>query len=501
MPLNGENSQTSHQTPDITITPIDEAFVRINADGGTFREIVDYFTFKVPGAEFMPGFRNKIWDGKIRLLNGINKTLPKGLVPYVLKFADSRQYLVDVHQDLIYHDEFSIVEADSHIRKLNLKLEPRDYQLKAFVHAIRTRRALLLSPTASGKSLIAYLISTYYLNHTKGKVLIIVPTVSLVHQMAKDFIDYGMPDMMINGIMAGVDKNAIKPITVSTWQSIHKLPKSWYKHFDCVIGDEAHLFKSKSLTDIMNKMVDVKYRFGLTGTLDGAQTHKLVLEGLFGPVKQVVKTNELIESGSLSPFKIKIITLRYDEEIRKQYCNALYQEEMEFIHAHEKRNKFIRNLALSLKGNTLVLFKLVDKHGKILYNDIQDKAEGARHIFFVHGGTDAETREEIRALTENEKDAIIVASYGTFSTGINIRNLHNIVFASPSKSRIRNLQSIGRGLRKSEKKEQAVLYDIADDLSYKKSKNHSLKHLFLRVKMYKEEQFQYKVYQVDFKDE
>jgi superfamily II DNA or RNA helicase len=498
MPLSGENSQTLHQMSDIVIEPIDEAFVRVRADGGTFREVVDYFTFEVPGARFMPAYRNKIWDGKIRLLNGINKTLPKGLVPYVSKFAESRQYEVEIHEDLQHDDEFSVAEAEEHIRKLKLKLEPRDYQIKAFVHAIRKRRALLLSPTASGKSLIAYLISTYYLQAI-DRVLIIVPTVSLVHQMAKDFIDYGMPDSLISGIMAGVDKNALKPITVSTWQSIHKLPKSWFANFGCVIGDEAHLFKSKSLSDIMNKMVDVRYRFGLTGTLDGAQTHKLVLEGLFGPVKQVVKTNELIESGSLSPFKIKILSLRYDLETRKTYCNALYQEEMEFIHAHEKRNKFIRNLTISLRGNTLVLFKLVDKHGKVLSNDTQENVEGSRHVFFVHGGTDADTREQIREITENEKDAIIVASYGTFSTGINIRNLHNIIFASPSKSRVRNLQSIGRGLRKSEKKEQAVLYDISDDLSYKKKKNHSLKHLFIRVKMYKEEQFEYKIYQVDFK--
>jgi len=499
MPSSGENSQTSPQTFDITIEPIDEAFVRVRADGGTFREVVDYFTFEVPGARFMPAYRNKIWDGKIRLLNGINKTLPKGLVPYVAKFAESREYTIDIHTDLLYDDEFSVSEAEEHISKLKLKLEPRDYQIKAFVHAIRKRRALLLSPTASGKSLIAYLISTYYLQAV-DRILIIVPTVSLVHQMAKDFIDYGMPDSMIGGIMAGVDKNSVKPITVSTWQSIHKLPKAWFQNFGCVIGDEAHLFKSKSLSDIMNKMIDVRYRFGLTGTLDGAQTHKLVLEGLFGPVKQVVKTNELIESGSLSPFKIKILSLRYDIETRKQYCNALYQEEMEYIHANEKRNKFIRNLTISLKGNTLVLFKLVDKHGKILYNDIQENVEGGRHVFFVHGGTDADTREEIRAITENEKDAIIVASYGTFSTGINIRNLHNIVFASPSKSRVRNLQSIGRGLRKSEHKEQAVLYDIADDLSYKKKKNHSLKHLFVRLKMYQEEQFEFKTYKVDFNE-
>jgi superfamily II DNA or RNA helicase len=204
----------------------------------------------------MPAYRNKIWDGKIRLLNGMNKTLPKGLVPYVAKFAESREYEIDIHTDLLHDDEFSVSEAEEHIDKLKLKLEPRDYQIKAFVHAIRKRRALLLSPTASGKSLIAYLISTYYLQAV-DRILIIVPTVSLVHQMAKDFIDYGMPDSMISGIMAGVDKNAVKPITVSTWQSIHKLPKSWFTHFGCVIGDEAHLFKSKSLSDIMNKMIDV----------------------------------------------------------------------------------------------------------------------------------------------------------------------------------------------------------------------------------------------------
>lgn len=498
MRLNGENLQNSHKT-DITVEPIDEAFVRVRAEGGTFRELVDYFTFEIPGARFMPAYRNKMWDGKIRLLNNINKTLPKGLLQYIAKFSESRKYTISFHDDLVYDDEFSIAEAEEYIQKLNLKLKPRDYQIKAFVHAIRKRRALLLSPTASGKSLIAYLISTYYLQAV-DRILIIVPTVSLVHQMVKDFIDYGMPDSMLKGIMAGVDKSTVKPVTVTTWQSIHKMPKSWFQHFGCVIGDEAHLFKSKSLTNIMNKMVDVEYRFGLTGTLDGAQTHKLVLEGLFGPVKQVVKTKELIEKGSLSPFKIKVIALRYDIETRKNYSNSLYQDEMEFIHSHDKRNKFIRNLALSLKGNSLVLFKLVDKHGKILYNDIQEHAKNGRHIFFVHGGTDADTREKIREITENEKDAIIVASYGTFSTGINIRNLHNIVFASPSKSRVRNLQSIGRGLRKSEHKEQAVLYDIADDLSYKKKKNHSLRHLSVRLKMYQEEMFEFKTYKVDFNE-
>ena len=163
---------------------------------------------------------------------------------------------------------------------------------------------------------------------------------------------------------------------------------------------------------------------------------------------------------------------------------------------NEKRNNFIRDMALSLKGNTLVLFQFVDNHGKYLHS-ILEKKNPDRKIFFVHGGTDVETREQIRKITEKEKDAIIVASYGTFSTGISIRKLHNIIFASPSKSRIRVLQSIGRQLRKSDDKKTAHLYDIGDDLSWKSYKNHTLRHFIERIKIYKSEQF--KVRQVNIK--
>ena len=163
------------------------------------------------------------------------------------------------------------------------------------------------------------------------------------------------------------------------------------------------------------------------------------------------------------------------------------------------RNEFIKNLALSLKGNSLILFQFVEKHGKDLHNIIQEQAKG-RHVFFVYGGTDVEVRESIRAITEKEKDAIIVASYGTFSTGVNIRNLHNIIFASPSKSRVRNLQSIGRGLRLGENKEEAVLFDISDDFRIGKFANYTLKHFIERVKIYDEEKFSYKFYNIELKN-
>jgi superfamily II DNA or RNA helicase len=326
--------------------------------------------------------------------------------------------------------------------------------------------------------------------------LIVVPTTTLVHQMYSDFESYGFKsEKYCHKIFSGRDKKTDKPIVITTWQSIYKLRKDFFQQFDVVIGDEAHLFKAKSLTSIMSKLEDCKYRFGFTGTLDDTQTHKLVLEGLFGPVNKVTTTKELMEAGTVADFKIKIITLSYSDEIRKIVSKMNYQDEMDFIVTHEARNKFIKNLSMSLEGNTLLLFQYVEKHGKILFDMIKQEA-GDRHVFFVHGGVTGEERDEIRHIVEKESNAIIIASYGTFSTGVNIRNLHSIIFASPSKSKIRNLQSIGRGLRKSETKDSAVLYDIADDLSWKSKTNFTLKHLMERVKQYDGEKFDYKLYKV-----
>jgi superfamily II DNA or RNA helicase len=266
------------------------------------------------------------------------------------------------------------------------------------------------------------------------------------------------------------------------------MPKKYFSKFDYVIGDEAHTFKAKSLTDIMIKLINCDYRIGTTGTLDGTKVNKLVLEGLFGPVKKIVSTKELIEQKHLANFSIKCMILKYPEAVCKHVRGMTYPEEMDFLVSNEERNKFIRGLTASLEGNTLILYTYVEKHGKVLHELFKEKNYN-RKIFFVCGSTDVMDREEIRHITEKEKDAIIIASYGTFSTGINIRNLHNIIFASPTKSRIRSLQSIGRGLRLGDDKEQAVLYDIADDLRYKSNVNFALKHFEERIKMYNEEKF------------
>jgi len=482
----------------VEIEKFDEVHIKIKADPGIMMELSEYFTFDVPGAKWTPAFRNKMWDGKIRLLNVMTGLLYSGLLRYVEEFCRSREYIVE-HLSDFSSEEFSIVEAKQFIEKLKPTMQPRDYQLEAFVHSIRERRTLLLSPTASGKSFIIYLIMRYYYDNFKSKFIIIVPTTSLVSQLASDFTDYGFDsNRFVHRVFSGQDKVSDKPITITTWQSVYKLPKTYFSEFDVIIGDEAHLFKAKSLVSIMSKATSAKYRFGFTGTLDGAETNKLVLEGLFGPTRKVISTKELIDKKHLAEFQIKALVLSYEDQVRKYVSSLKYQDEIDFIVRLPERNNFIKNLVLSLEGNSLLLFQFVDKHGKILYNMIKQEA-GDRKVFYVSGSVDGEEREEIRRIVENESNAIIVASFGTFSTGVNIKNLHSIIFASPSKSRIRNLQSIGRGLRKSDTKTSATLYDIADDLTWKNKKNFTILHFMERIKIYNEERFRYKIYNVSLK--
>jgi superfamily II DNA or RNA helicase len=486
---------------DLTISKKDEVYAKITCEKHIAQEISEFFTFYVPGYQFVPAYKSRLWDGKIRLTDLRTFTIYHGLVPYIEKFCKERDYTVEVDKAISTTKNFSLVEAKEFVSTLGLPHEVRDYQLKSFVHAIRNHRILLLSPTASGKSLILYLIMRYLQESGYKRGLLIVPTTSLVEQMFTDFKSYGYDsDKYCHRQYAGKDKHTNLFLTITTWQSIYKNDKDYFEQFDFVLGDEAHQFKAKSLTTIMSGCSNAKYRIGTTGTLDGTQTHKLVLEGLFGPVYQSTTTSELIENKHLASFKIKCLILKHSDEICKQARDWDYNSEIEYIVKNKARNDFIRNLALSLEGNTLILFQFVEKHGKDLYANIKEHAK-KRHTFFVFGGTDVEVRESVRSITEKERDAIIVASYGTFSTGVNIRNLHNIIFASPSKSRIRNLQSIGRGLRIGDNKDEATLFDISDDFRIGKFTNYTLKHFIERVKIYDDEKFNYKFYNIELKNE
>ena len=474
------------------ISKKNEVYLNIKTEPNYARELSDFFTFEVPGARFMPSYRNKYWDGKIRLFNQMNGEIYVGLLPYIEEFAKRNELEIEYKQGVKDEGEHRTSILGGFVRRVSPKskgktLQIRDYQMAAFTHAVRNNRSLSLSPTASGKSLIIYLLSRWY---ESNRVLILVPTTSLVEQMYSDFLDYGYLEAKMQKIYQGHSREITKEVTISTWQSLYKMPRSFFEQFGCILGDEVHLFKAKSLTNIMNKLHLCKYRHGFTGTLDGTQTHRLVLEGLFGSVNKVTTTKDLMDNKTLAKLKIKCLVLQYPDADCKFMKDQNYQDEVDLIVRDERRNKFIVDLTTHLKGNTLLLFQFVEKHGSVLYDMLKDLD---RKVFYVHGGTDAQTRENIREITEKEKSAIIVASYGTFSTGINIRNLHNVIFSSPSKSRIRVLQSVGRGLRKGSEKSTATLYDIADDFTWKSRQNFTLRHFMERINIYNEEEFDYDI--------
>ena len=484
----------------LVISKKNEVFLHVQAEPHVYYELADQFTFEVPGAKFSPAYKKKFWDGKIRLFNVQNGEIYIGLLDRVIQFCKDHQYTYEFLDSKYYGLPF---EVNKMISKEGVKdymtaiskYKPRDYQIEGVYDALRHNRKLLISPTASGKSLMIYSIVRYYVE--KGEnTLIVVPTTSLVEQMYKDFADYGWDvGSFCHKIYAGKERETNSQVIITTWQSIYKLPRKYFERFSVVIGDEAHQFKSKSLISIMTKLGNAKYRYGFTGTLDGTQTHKWVLEGLFGPSYKIIKTNELMKKGHVATLDINVLLLKHPPN---KFEN--FEEEVQYIIGHNRRNNFIKNLALDLKGNTLILFARVEKHGEPLYNLINNNnIIENRHVFFVHGGVDTEDREKVRDITEREDNAIIVASYGTFSTGINIKNLHNVIFASPSKSRIRNLQSIGRILRKGDNKSKATLYDIADDISYKSRKNYTLNHLIERIKVYNEENFNYDIVNIPLK--
>jgi superfamily II DNA or RNA helicase len=489
---------------DIVLSKKDEVYLRVKCEPSIGQELNDHFSFDVPGAKFHPLYRSRMWDGKVRLYSMFTQELYVGLKSYLEHFCKERDYIIDYSNyieqaDAVTYDQIKEFCLSLQLASKGEPIEVRDYQIDAVYQAIHDGRRLLLSPTGSGKSLILYCLLRWNLQSDR-KQLILVPTTSLVEQLYSDFQDYSS----INGwkasehcyrIYGGHEKSNQFDVVISTWQSLYKLPKQFFSMFQVIYGDEAHNFKAKSLTSILNKCTTTPYRVGTTGTLDGTKTHKLVLEGLFGPVYKVTTTKKLIDNKQLADLKIYNIILEYSDEIRKACKGFDYQKEIDFIVQNVQRNKFIRNLALKQEGNTLVLFQYVEKHGKVLYELIKEHA-GERKVFYVSGETDVTIRESVRAITEEESNAIIVASYGTFSTGINIRNLHNIIFSSPSKSRIRNLQSIGRGLRTSGTKTECKLYDIADDLTWKSKKNYTLLHMIERIKIYNDEKFNYKLVKV-----
>jgi superfamily II DNA or RNA helicase len=483
---------------EILIQKFNETYLKVTCERSVASELSDYFSFQVDGYQFMPAFKTRLWDGFLRMYSLKTNLLYAGLYWKIQEFCERSGYSISEESYIPETENITIEKIEEYSKVLKIasggrEILLRDYQLTAVKHILENKRAVIESATSSGKSAIIYMAARYLLGSKEvKKILMIFPTSSLTMQIFSDFKDYSG----INGwkveehchmVFSGQEKDIDRQITFSTWQSIYKNPPSFFNSYDAIFIDETHLCAAKSLSGIMEKATNVKYRIGLTGTLQKAKAHALTIQGLLGKSIKISTTAELMKTGNVADLKITCLLLNHPAEIRK-FCNKIkYQDEIAYLIENEKRNKFISNLAKSLKGNVMILFTQLVQ-GEALCELLKD-----RNVYFIHGGVSPQQREKMRLEIEKSDDAIAICSYGTTSTGVSIKRLHHVIFASPSKSEIRVLQSLGRGLRIGEGKSTAKLWDIADNLSWKSKQNHTLKHFQIRVELYASEKFSYKI--------
>lgn len=498
----------------LTVESVNNSFIYIDAEASIMRELSEFFSFMTPNYYFMPSYKNGLWDGKTRLYKMNSSTLPSGLFGILTKFAQDRDYNLIDKRTLSGNEKPSDEQIDTFLKGLEphssgKKIDHYDYQVRSCKIAIQDERATILSSTSSGKSLIIYSLIRWYQERTKGKILVLVPTTNLVDQMYSDFDDYASEipwksEDYVHKIRSGVKKNADKKVYVSTWQSVFKMPKSYFEQFDVVLCDEVHGASAESIVGIMEKAQNAFVRIGFTGTLKEMKLHKLTIVGLFGDITRVSTNRELMDRGIVTKLDVKFCMLKYSESICKDINKKVvekvtpggkkiyrknYPYEMDYINACMQRNVYIANLVSVLPGNVLVLFNKVQKHGKPLFNMLKKRLDKERNVYYISGETKTDKREKIRGTIENETNAVLVASYGTLSTGVNIKSLQFVIFASPYKSEIKILQSLGRIIRKNKGKKKAILFDLVDDFRYKKSVNFSYKHFTKRFDIYKQEKF------------
>lgn len=489
---------------DITIERVNASFIRIyTEDAGIRQDIDDNFTYDEPG--FVKNKWTK-WNGQVRLFKRRGNTLPYGCLQMLLQMAKDRNWSFDL--DSAFKTDISKVTREELVDWVNtlnihsngMPIDPYDYQHDALYLGVRFGRYVALAATSAGKSLIAYLLTRYYemLSNDDGKkILIIVPSQMLVDQLYSDFKDYSSANgwqvsSLVHTIMEGKPKNANKMVYISTWQSIYEEDEEYFKQFGRVICDEVHLASGKSITTIMNNCTNAYQRVGMTGTLKAEKIHPILVMSLFGPIKRVVTTKQLIDAGRATEVFIKMFQLNYDQEEAAYVSECSYQKELEFLIGHNSRNKMLGSLAASVKGNTLVMFERLEHIENVKAQ--LDKLNHGKKIYVITGAVDRDERADIKAIAEQEDGVIVLGTRGCVSTGLSIKKLRNLIFAHPSKSIITILQAVGRIIRLHDEKGSAHVYDPIDNFLYDEKPNYTLRHALERWQIYKDAEMP-----VDFK--
>ena len=447
--------------------PVNESYFLIK---GNYKELKNlYNIFKTEketyGKQYGKFVRKKVPYYHTRFVNNESLMLPIGFL------------------SLDYFKEFVEIKEEKNFEEKLNNLKMRNYQFEAFNYALNNEKCLIVSPTGSGKSLIIGNLIEHF-KDLRGAI--IVPNINLVEQFYNDLISYGVNVENISKL-GGKNKLSKSRIYISTWQSADKLE---FKDFDFIICDEVHKFSSENLTKKIRSGINAKYKIGFTGTLPSDKTLKMRLIGTFGKQFKTITTDKMINAGIGSPIEIKCLKQKYPYNAE---FNGNYLDLLKNVVFNNKRNNFICNLVNRIiqdknHGTVLILHTLIE-HGKELFEGIKYDNK-----FLINGEVSGDERERIRQIADKE-NTVIVANYAILSTGVNMRNIKHIIFASPLKSEISIIQSIGRGIRVFENKNDCKVYDIVDIFDDCKI---FYRGFLQRKKIYSSALFEYKEIDVNF---
>ena len=487
---------------DLKILHYNETYVRIEALSPILIEIYNHFKFYTKNYRFHPKYKAGLWDGTISIFKMKDKLLLKGLLPDLIQWAEHNQYSYDLSEraqqglsDYNIDDE----KVNQLYEKLNGPFEPLDSQVDAVKHCINNGRAIILAPTSNGKSYIIHALAAFHAMQ-KQRVLVMIDRSQLIEQLRENLRDEYLGGEQFNYVTV-YDKLGVPDdcdVYFTTWQSCVDNTQKWFDQFDVIIADEVHKFKADSLKKIFEKLGHVSIRYGFTATLDNdSQTDRLTIKGMFGTPHRVATIKELIEQGVVARPIVTAIILEYPDTVRREFARrkfetpqAKFAAEVKLSEEYEPRNAFIGKMDKHLDGNTLVAFKHHD-HGQRLLNYLRDDA------FFVNSTVKLKKRLDISKQIDEMKNSTAAVSIGTFSTGISIRNVNNIIITCQLMSKITVPQLIGRGMRKAEGKTVVHIFDIGDSLSLEgKNDNTLMKHFKERLQIYAESGFEIKIQRI-----
>lgn len=493
------------------------------ADISVENELYEEFSFFVPGYRFMPKYKCGVWDGKIHLIDVQEKKFPVGLLPKIVEWGKENNVHVSYDGRLrTIFEEKDDAGMDAFFSELRFysrkkRIFPRDDQLYAVKRALKKRRCINICPTSFGKSLSIFMQVLWHI-HYQRRCIIVVPTTDLVLQFENDIKDYCTNEEgvleewfpKIQRIFSGHTKDISEEtqLVITTWQSIYKLENWWINQFDCIILDEAHKGSATCIKKVFDTAESVVYRSGWTGSLDKDTINALQAEALIGEIEVITDTRTLMDKGVVANLNVVFTRLNYPEAVRKGFRGIEYTKEISLLENLPRRNRRIVQIANRMGTTGLILFNHI-KHGEALYA-LYRELFPERNVYMVHGGkvlfndVKHETYEELKEQIENEKDAVLICSYGKFSTGVSIKNLHWLIFAIPTKSFVRVVQSIGRALRVSETKKKATIIDLVDDLTIREGKrktslrlNHAFRHFKERFSIISKQKLEYQMKTLD----